>query len=385
VEALVTAAGQGLSVTNMRTLDLAAKYAGRSVLVTGHTGFKGAWLSLWLHSLGAKVHGFALPPPTQPSLFEAARVRELLAGHHTGDLRDAAALDRALVAAQPEAVFHLAAQPLVRLSYREPVDTLETNVIGTAQVLEAVRRTGRPCAVVVVTSDKCYENVEQVWGYREIDPMGGSDPYSASKGMTELTVNAWRRSYFLPAAVARHGVRLGSARAGNVIGGGDWALDRIVTDVVASLGAGQPVPLRNPGAIRPWQHVLEPLRGYLDLGARLLQATTPEETARWATGWNFGPRAGEERTVRELVEGFIAAWGSGSWTDVSQPGQLHEARILRLSIEKAQTELGWSPRWNFATTVARTSAWYRWFAANPDASMYDRCMADLEAYEEGAV
>jgi CDP-glucose 4,6-dehydratase len=342
----------------MAGLDLQALrgvYAGRRVLVTGHTGFKGGWLALWLESLGAEVTGLALPPATTPSLFEAAGVAERCR-HVVGDIRDPEVLRRAVAEARPDAVFHLAAQPLVRRSYEEPVETFATNVMGTAHLLDAVRLAGRPCAVVVVTSDKCYENREWEFGYREVDPVGGHDVYSASKGATELVAQSFRRSFFPPARLAEHGVAVATARAGNVIGGGDWAKDRIVPDAVRALSAGEPVPVRNPASVRPWQHVLEPLGGYLVLGARLLRA--PAEAAPFCEAWNFGPLPESTRPVAEVVREMVAAWGSGSWAEAQQAGAPHEAGLLRLSVEKAFARLGWSPRWDLRTAVRRTAEWY---------------------------
>jgi CDP-glucose 4,6-dehydratase len=350
--------------------------AGRSVFITGHTGFKGSWLALWLHSLGTRVTGYSLAPPTEPSNFVGSKVQDLLAGHHEADIRDAARLDEALREADPDVVFHLAAQPLVLPSYEAPRETFDVNVIGTAGLLDAVRRRNKPCAVVVVTSDKCYENREQVWGYREIDPMGGHDPYSASKGAAEIVVAAYRRSFFPPSRLAEHGVSLASARAGNVIGGGDWARDRIVVDAVQSLVAGRPVPVRNPNAVRPWQHVLEPLAGYLTLAARMLESPDPG----WCEAWNFGPMPGQELPVRRLVEGLLSAWGGGSWTDMSDPGRPHEANLLRLNIDKSLTRLGWRPVWESGEAIARTARWYRRFYDGRNADMARACREDIEAY-----
>ena len=355
--------------------------AGRSVFVTGHTGFKGSWLALWLHRLGARVTGYSLPPPTEPSNFAVSGVRELLAGHREADVRDAAALREAVAEAEPDVVLHLAAQSLVREGYARPRETFEVNALGTVNLLEAVRLLAKPCVVIVVTSDKCYENQEHVWGYREIDPLGGHDPYSASKGMAEIVTASYRRSYFPAERLAQHGVKLASARAGNVIGGGDWAKDRIVTDIVRHLAAGQPVPVRSPRAVRPWQHVLEPLSGYLTLAARMLQADDPA----WCTAWNFGPMPGQEIAVSQLVELFVQAWGGGAWQDVSDPRQPHEAGVLRLCIDKALEQLAWRPRWSVAEAVARTAQWYRRFHASSLPAAAAACREDIEAYEKGTV
>ena len=334
--------------------ELRAAYAGRRVLVTGHTGFKGSWLTQWLADLGAEVTGYALAPDTTPALFERAGVarhcRSVIA-----DVRDLPRLGAVVAEARPEVILHLAAQPLVRLSYEQPLETLQVNVLGTAHLLEAVRAAGRPCAVVVVTSDKCYENHERPGGYREDEPLGGHDVYSMSKGAAELVTASWRRSFFHPDRLATHGVAVATARAGNVVGGGDWARDRIVPDAIAALATGRAIPVRNPLGVRPWQHVLEPLSGYLLLGARLLGP----DAAAFAEPWNFGPRLEDARPVREVVEAIIAAWGSGSWIDTHDPAAPHEAGLLRLDVGKAAARLGWAPRWHFAETFRRTVEWYR--------------------------
>lgn len=350
-------------------------FCGKRVFLTGHTGFKGSWLSVWLQRLGAQVYGYSLPPPTTPSNYALSRVRELLAGETLADLRDHSRVQETLSSFQPDVVFHLAAQPLVRESYARPYETFEVNVMGTAGVLDAVRGLNRPCAVLCITTDKCYENREQVWGYRECDAMGGYDPYSASKGAAELLIASYRRSFFHPERLAEHGVQLASARAGNVVGGGDWARDRIMTDMVAALCEGRPIPVRNPHAIRPWQHVLEPLSGYLTLAAAMLK----NPASKWCEGWNFGPVSGTELPVGKLADAFVKAWGRGEWTDLSGQAHLHEASILRLSIEKAGWELGWRPRWTCEEMVARTALWYKSvLCEGSDARA--ACWADIEAY-----
>jgi CDP-glucose 4,6-dehydratase len=339
------------------SLELEAAYSGRRVFVTGHTGFKGAWLTAWLRKLGARVTGYALDPDTTPSVF-----LELgLPGDcedMRADVRDYDRLTAALKASRPEFVFHLAAQPLVRKSYEAPLDTLSTNVMGTAHVLDALRVSRVPAAVVVVTSDKCYENDGSGRPIEEADPMGGHVVYSMSKGATELVVSSYRRSFFSPERLSEHGVAVASARAGNVIGGGDWARDRIVPDTVRALASSEPIPVRNPSATRPWQHVLEPLGGYLLLGCRLARGSA-EDRARFCDGWNFGPLSEGSRTVRDVVTSAISCWGAGDWVDKSDPAAPHEAQTLGLSIVKARTKLHWRPRWGFDETIRRTVDWYR--------------------------
>lgn len=337
--------------------ELRAAYAGKRVLVTGHTGFKGGWLGLWLHALGATVTGYALAPDTDPALFDDLGLADVCR-HILADVRDRAGLEAALGAAQPDVVFHLAAQSLVRRSYDQPLATIETNILGTANLLEALRVLGRPCAVVVVTSDKCYENREWVYGYREDDRVGGHDVYSMSKGAAELVASSYRRSFFAPARLADHGVAVATARAGNVLGGGDWACDRLVPDLMRALEAGRRAVVRNPQAVRPWQHVLEPLGGYLLLGARLMGVGTADR-ARFCEAWNFGPRAENSQTVATLATAMVQAWGAGGWDAVPEADAPHEASLLRLAIDKAGAVLGWTPRWGFYQTCARTAAWYR--------------------------
>ncbi|MFO0597372.1 MAG: CDP-glucose 4,6-dehydratase [Myxococcaceae bacterium] len=333
--------------------ELRATYAGKKVLLTGHTGFKGAWLTLWLERLGAKVHGFSLAPEPK-SVFLTAGV-EASCVHRVADVRQFDAVRAAIAEVKPDVVFHLAAQALVRPSYADPLGTIATNINGTAHVLEAIRQEKHRCAVVIVSSDKCYENREWVYGYREDDAMGGHDPYSMSKGATELVTSSWRRSFFSPAKLAEHGVAIGSARAGNVIGGGDWAADRIVPDCIRALHEGKPIGVRSPKAVRPWQHVLEPLGGYLLLGSRLMGP----RAAEYCEGWNFGPETASARPVSQLAAALVKAWGRGEWVDQSDPKAVHEAGLLKLSIDKAHAKLGWQPRWAFDETIERTVAWYR--------------------------
>jgi CDP-glucose 4,6-dehydratase len=351
-----------------------AFWRGRRVFLTGHTGFKGSWLALWLQALGAQVRGFALAPPSQPSLFELARVGEGMESLR-GDIRDLAALQRALAAQRPEIVIHMAAQSLVRVSYRDPVETYQTNVLGTVHVLEAVRQAGGVQAVVVVTSDKCYENRERGEAYREDDPMGGHDPYSSSKGCAELVTSAYRRSYFsaTDGAVAR----VASVRAGNVIGGGDWAAERLVPDVVRALGADAPLAVRNPEAVRPWQYVLEPLAGYLILAEALCR-----EGATCAEAWNFGPDADDLRTVRELLERLARVWGRPlRWVPVAAP-QPHEARLLMLDSRKARERLGWRPRTSLAQALEHTAAWYQSYWDGAD--LQEASLRALQRYAPAA-
>jgi CDP-glucose 4,6-dehydratase len=358
------------------SLDFATAFVGRRVLLTGHTGFKGSWLALWLLRLGASVTGLALAPPTDPSNFVVSNVAGALTAHHEIDIRNTDEVRRVLADAAPDVILHLAAQSLVRGSYVAPLETFDVNVMGTASVCDAVRVIGRPCVVVVVSSDKCYENLEQGRAFMEDDPMGGRDPYSASKGATELVVASYRSSFFHPARLDEHGVRLASARAGNAIGGGDWTPDGIIPDTVRALAAGQPVQVRNPAAVRPWQHLLEPLSGYLTLAARLLA----EGGDRLCAGWNFGPDPKDEATVRDLEERFLRAWGEGTWIDCSDPGQPTEAKVLRLANGRARRELGWHPRWSLTEAIERTVRWYRRYYDDGGVDMGKACLDDIDAY-----
>jgi CDP-glucose 4,6-dehydratase len=339
------------------------------VLITGNTGFKGAWLSLWLSRLGASVHGFALDPATTPSLFALAD--GCGADTRRGDVRDPAALHACVRAVRPRIVFHMAAQSLVRPSYDDPVGTYATNVMGTVHLLEAVRQAACARAVVVVTSDKCYENREWPYAYREIEPMGGHDPYSSSKGCAELVTAAYRRSFFGPGQACR----IASARAGNVIGGGDWASDRLVPDAVRAFSAGRPVPIRSPGAIRPWQHVLEPLAGYIRLAERLAAA----DGDSLAEGWNFGPGDDDCRPVSSIVEHLASRWGRGAAWSASPGPHPHEAFHLKVDASKARAFLGWKPRLRLDDTLDWTLDWYRAQLDGQDAARLT--LAQIERYE----
>ena len=314
-----------------------AFWHGKRVLLTGHTGFKGGWLSLWLQSLGAQVVGYALAPPTNPSLFEVAEVGKGMTSI-IGDIRDLANLQSVLLEHKPEIVIHMAAQPLVRYSYQNPVETYSTNVMGTVHLLEAVRNTPGVKAVVNITTDKCYENKEWVWGYRENEPMGGYDPYSNSKGCAELVTSAYRSSFFNAHNYAQHGVAVATVRAGNVIGGGDWAKDRLIPDILAAFEQGQRVNIRNPHAIRPWQHVLEPLRGYLTLAEHLFEQGTD-----FAEGWNFGPNDEDAKPVGWIVEQMAALWSDDAHWQIDGGEHPHEASYLKLDISKARSRLDWHP------------------------------------------
>lgn len=343
-------------------------YEGRRVFLTGHTGFKGSWLTFWLLNMGATVTGYSLEPPTEPSLFEELRLADKI-DHHFGDVRDLEHLQNVMSAAQPEIVLHLAAQPLVRLSYDEPVETFETNVMGSVNLLEAARHVPSVRAIVNVTSDKCYENREWEYAYRENDSMGGHDPYSASKGAAEIVTAAYRRSFFHDADSAT----VATGRAGNVIGGGDWALDRIVPDCVRALCAGEAIQVRNPDAVRPWQHVLEPLSGYLWLASRLFVEGHSAEGS-----WNFGPLSGGNLTVAAVVERVLAVWGSGEWAG-PKPGTsgVHEARFLKLDCSKAADVLGWRPVWSADEAVRRTTLWYgRRHEGESAVSLTAECLRD---------
>jgi CDP-glucose 4,6-dehydratase len=350
-------------------------WRGKRVFLTGHTGFKGAWLSLWLQKLGAEVTGFALAPQTKRSLFEDGRV-EVGMRSVIGDLRDAGAIEQALSEARPEIVIHMAAQALVRLSYEKPAETFSTNVMGLVNLFEAVRKIDSIRAVLNVTSDKCYENREWIWGYREDEAMGGYDPYSSSKGCAELVTAAYRRSFFNAQKYAEHGVAVASARAGNVIGGGDWALDRLVPDILRAIEVQKPVIIRHPHAIRPWQHVLEPLAGYLLLARKLY-----ENGAEFAEGWNFGPAEQDAQSVKWIVEQITTLWGEGaSWELDKSSDQVHEAHYLKLDCSKARQLLGWSPVWDLKVALHKTVEWQK--AALHREETYAITTAQISEYEK---
>lgn len=346
-------------------------WRGKRVFLTGHTGFKGGWLCMLLRSLGATVHGYALAPPTSPSLFVEAGVEAMLASHTLADIRDSAALSNALGRADPEIVLHLAAQPLVRYSYREPVETFAVNVMGTVNLLEAIRQHGGVRAVVNVTTDKCYENREWLWPYRENEAMGGHDPYSASKGCAELVTAAYRTS-FLAAA----GVSVATARAGNVIGGGDWAEDRLLPDFLRAIDQACELVIRSPRATRPWQHVLEPLSGYLMLAEQLFS-----QGAAFSEGWNFGPREEDARPVEWLLHELAAAFPGMCWR--TEASTQHEAHYLSLDSSKAHHRLGWRPRWRLSTALAQTAAWHKAWRSGSDMAAFTQ--AQIESYRQSGL
>jgi CDP-glucose 4,6-dehydratase len=346
----------------------AAFWKDKRVFLTGHTGFKGSWLSLWLQSIGAVVHGLSLKPPTDPALYHVANID---AEMHSviGDIRDYQTVLAAMRACQPEVIIHMAAQPLVRHSYEAPLETYETNVMGTLHVLEAARAVGSAKAIVNVTTDKCYENKEWVWGYRENEAMGGYDPYSNSKSCAELVTTAYRQSFFQHTNIA-----LGSARSGNVIGGGDWAADRLVPDVLRAFEDSRPVVIRNPHSTRPWQHVLEPLSGYLLLAEHLYH-----EGQRFAEGWNFGPNDDDARPVQWIVERMAEKWGAGATWQLDGGNNPHEATSLKLDISKAKKGLGWQPRWGLSTALEKTAEWHQAWASKAD--MRAKCLEQIAEYQ----
>jgi CDP-glucose 4,6-dehydratase len=343
-------------------------WKGKRVFLTGHTGFKGSWLSLWLQSMGAELHGLALSPPTTPALFDEANVGSGMTST-IGDIRDYNTVLAAMDACKPDIIIHMAAQPLVRYSYQAPVETYAINVMGTVHVLEAARQVGTAKAIVNVTTDKCYENKEWIWGYREDEPMGGYDPYSNSKGCSELVTSAYRRSFF-----KQSGIALASARAGNVIGGGDWATDRLVPDILRAFEKNQPVVIRNPHATRPWQHVLEPLSGYLLLAEQLYNESQP-----FAEGWNFGPLEEDARPVQWIVERMVETWGGDARWQLDGGTHPHEANYLKLDISKARARLAWQPRWDLAAALEKITDWHHTWLNK--ANVQDKCLQQIAEYQ----
>lgn len=347
----------GLKTANVNP----AFWSGRRVFLTGHTGFKGGWLSLWLTSMGAKVTGYALTPNTSPSLYEILGISDLIERSYIDDVCNLDGLKKAMIDARPEILIHMAAQPLVRFSYQDPVLTYATNVMGTVNVLEATRGLNSIRATVIVTTDKCYENKEWVWGYREGESMGGHDPYSSSKGCAELVTAAYRNSYFSSDTYRYHLHAVATARAGNVIGGGDWSLDRLIPDAIKAFEENRPVMIRNPMAIRPWQHVLEPLSGYLILAQAMY-----ENGSTYASAWNFGPRDEDARSVKEVMELLVFKWGKNATWVLDGAEQPREAHLLKLDCSKANTQLKWLPRWNLETAIDKIVHWQHFFRQKED-------------------
>ncbi|MCH5242145.1 MAG: CDP-glucose 4,6-dehydratase [Muribaculaceae bacterium] len=355
-------------------------YSGKNVLVTGHTGFKGSWLTTWLHSLGAEVVGVGLDPYSDRDNFVLTKIGEKIKADIRADIRDGKRMKEIFAEYQPEIVFHLAAQPLVRLSYEIPVETYETNVMGTINILEAIRTTDSVKVGVMITTDKCYENKEQIWGYRENEPMGGYDPYSSSKGAAEIAISSWRRSFFNPDDFAKHGKSIASVRAGNVIGGGDWALDRIIPDSIRALEANKPIDIRSPKSIRPWQHVLEPLGGYMLLAKKMW-----EHPSEYCEGWNFGPRMESISTVWDVATKVVENYyphipdPTSLLKDLSDLNAPHEAKLLMLDISKAKFRLGWEPRLNIDQTVALTTDWYKRYRSEDP---YNLTLSQIQKYTQ---
>lgn len=351
-------------------------YEGKTVLVTGHTGFKGSWLAIWLTSLGANVVGYALDAYSDRSNYCASRLKERLFADERGDVRDSARLEAVIARYQPTMIFHLAAQALVRTSYEHPKMTYETNLMGSLNILEAARKFDCIKQVIMITSDKCYENVEQIWGYRETDRMGGYDPYSSSKGCAELMIASWRNSYFNPKDYSKHGKAVASVRAGNVIGGGDWSDNRLIPDCIRSLEAGKDIEIRSPQATRPWEHVLEPLSGYLKVGEKLMQ-----DPVAYSTSFNFVPSIEANKTVWEVVQKVVECYGKGRVVDASEPGILHENTLLSLDVTKAYRMLDkWHARLSFGEAIAFTVAWYQEAVGGTD--MWDYCVRQIQAHSD---
>lgn len=348
-------------------------YKGKNVLITGHTGFKGSWLTIWLKELGANVIGYALDPYTEKDNFALSKLSDKIIDIR-GDIRDTERLKKVFEKHKPEIVFHFAAQPLVRVSYDIPVETYEVNVMGTINVMECIRESQITKIGIMVTTDKCYENKEQIWGYRENEPMGGYDPYSSSKGAAEIAINSWRRSYFNPKDYEKHGKAIASVRAGNVIGGGDWAKDRIIPDCIRALEIGRKIEIRNPEAVRPWEHVLEPLSGYLLLGAKML-----ENGVKYSDSWNFGPNLDSILSVWDIGKMVIKNYGNGDLEDISHSNSLHEAKLLVLDITKARFELGWKPTLDIKETIKLTVEWYKKYN---NSDVYTVCKNQIKEFEK---
>lgn len=348
-------------------------YKGKKVLVTGHTGFKGSWLSIWLRELGAEVIGCSLDPYTEKDNFVLSHLSEKIVDIR-GDIRDRKHLRKVFDKYQPEIVFHLAAQPLVRISYDIPVETYETNLMGTINILEEIRNCGNTKIGIMITTDKCYENKEQIWGYRENEAFGGYDPYSSSKGACEIAIQSWRNSFFNPKDYEKHGKSIASVRAGNVIGGGDWAKDRIVPDCIRALEEGKDIEIRSPKSIRPWEHVLEPLSGYLLLGQKMM-----EDPTKYCEGWNFGPNLDAIVNVWEVAEKIVKDYGKGNLKDISDPNALHEAKLLLLDITKSRFELGWKPTLTIDESIELTAEWYKRYV-NED--VYKLCVEQINKFSK---
>ena len=349
-------------------------WKGKKVFLTGHTGFKGSWMSIWLNQLGAEITGYSLDPPTNPSLFKEAEIEQLL-NHNIGDVRDLENLKKIMIESNPDIVIHMAAQPLVRESYLDPVGTYNTNVMGTVHVLESVRYSNNTRAVVNVTTDKCYENKEWIWGYRENEPLCGYDPYSNSKSCSELITSSYRNSFFNPDKYGTgHHVALASARAGNVIGGGDWAKDRLIPDILKSFENQEPVFIRSPYSIRPWQHVLEPLSGYLTLAEQLYS----EKGIEYAEGWNFGPNDADSKPVEWIVNKMCNLWGNGASFKIDENPQPHEASYLKLDISKADFKLNWRPIWSLETSLKKIIEWNKLY--NQNSNILEICQQQIKEF-----